>query len=197
MTVSRVDGDGGLARGRDRVESELALFTSERLTGLVAVHAAVIAQESKALIVPGTSGAGKSSLAVAAAAAGAVVLSDEYALIDPTSGLVTGWRRAVRVRQPGGGVDRLDLATESGPIPVGLIALVAYAGVSAQSWAPISRAEAVLGLLANTVCARSRPDEALDAALAIARPARAVAGPRGEAADAIVELLELLDHTGR
>ena len=58
-----------------------------------------------------------------------------------------------------------------------------------------SRLVAVLGLLANTVCARSRPDEALDAALAIARSARAVAGPRGEAADAVVELLALL-HDG-
>ncbi len=198
VTVGRVDRgdrDGGPGRGWDRVESELALFAAERLAGLVAVHAAVIVRGSRALIVPGTSGAGKSTLCVAAADAGADVLSDEYGLVDPTSGLVTGWRRAVRVRRPGGGVDRLDLATESGPVPVGLIALVAHAGDSAQSWLPISGAGAVLGLLANTVCARSRPDEALDAALAIARSAPAVAGPRGEAGDAIVELLDLLDHS--
>ena len=152
----------------------------------------MIVQGSSALIVPGTSGAGKSTLCVAAVAAGAEVLSDEYALVDPTSGLVTGWRRAVRIRRPGGCADRLDLATESGPVPVGLIALVAHAGESARSWAPVSGAEAVLGLIANAVCAQSRPDEALDAALAVTRSAPAIAGLRGEAGDAIVELLDLL-----
>lgn len=196
ITVGRSVDDGQPWVGSDRVESELALFTSERLAGLVAVHAAVIVRGSRAMVVPGTSGAGKSTLCVAAAAAGADVLSDEYALIDPTTGVVTGWRRPVRVRRPDGRVDRLDIATESGPVPVGLVALVNHTVDNADSWAPISRADAVLGLLANTVCARSRPDEALDAALAIARSASSVAGPRGEAAQAIVELLALLDASG-
>jgi hypothetical protein len=193
ITVGRSVDDGLPGRSSNRVESELALFTSERLAGLVAVHAAVIVHGSRALVVPGTSGAGKSTLCVVAVDAGADVLSDEYALVDPATGFVTGWRRPVRVRRPGGGVDRLDIATESDPVPVGLVALVSHTGDHAESWAPISRADAVLGLLANTVCARSRPDEALDAALAIARSAPAIAGPRGEAAKAIVELLALLD----
>lgn len=195
ITVRRSVDGGEPWRGRDRLESELALFASERLAGLVAVHAAVIVQGSRALVVPGTSGAGKSTLSVAAVAAGARVLSDEYALVDPVTGLVTGWRRPVRVRRPDGGVDRLDIATESDPVPVGLVALVTHNTDHGQSWAPISRADAVLGLLANTVCARSRPDEALDAALAVARSARSVAGPRGEAVDAIVGLLALLDDS--
>lgn len=192
VTVSLAEDVGGLRRGWDRVESELALFASERLAGLVAVHAAVIVQGSVALVVPGASGVGKSTLCVAAAAAGAEILTDEYALVDPASGLVAGWPRPVRVRRPGGGADRLDLVTESWPVSVGLLAFVAHVTGSAPLWAPITRAEAVLGLLANTVCARSRPDAALDAALAVVRSASAVAGSRGEAADAVVELLALL-----
>ena len=196
ITVGASVDDGRPGRGNDRLESELALFTSERLAGLVAVHAAVIVRGSDALLVPGSSGAGKSTLCVAAAAAGLDILTDEYALVDPTSGLVTGWRRPVRVRRPDGGIDRLDLATESDPIPVGLVALVRHDATAASSWAAISGAEAALGLLANTVCARSRPDEALDAALSIARSAPAVAGTRGEASQAIVELLAMLDDAG-
>lgn len=192
VIVGVADDFPGQQRAWDRVESDLALFASERLAGLVAVHAAVIVSGSLALLVPGASGVGKSTLCVAAAAAGAAVLTDEYALLDPASGLVSGWRRRVRVRQPGGGVDRLDLAVESGPVQVGLLAFLAHAPDSAPTWAPITGAEAVLGLLANTVCAQSRPDEALDAALAVARSARAVAGSRGEAADTVVELLALL-----
>jgi hypothetical protein len=197
VTVGLTEQAGDPQRCWDRVESELALFASERLAGLVAVHAAVIVRGSKALVVPGASGAGKSSLCVAAAAAGAQILTDEYALVDPASGLVTGWRRPVRVRRPGGVVDRIDLATKSGPVEVGLVAFVVYTTRSAPPWATLTGAEAVLGLLANTVCARSRPDAALDAALAIARSARAVAGSRGEAADAVVRLLALLDDDSR
>ena len=183
--------------GWERVESELALFAAERLTGLVAVHAAVVVRGSKALLVPGASGVGKSSLCVAAANAGAQVLSDEYALVDPTTGLVTGWRRPVRVRREGGGVDRFDLTVASASVPVGLVALVKHDPVAGRSWAPINGAGAVLGLLANTVCAQSRPDESLDAALAIARSAAAVSGTRGEAAHAVVDLLSLLDEHSR
>lgn len=180
--------------GWDRVESDLALFAAERLTGLIAVHAAVIVRSDRALIVPGRSGAGKSTLCIAAIEAGAKVLTDEYALVDPATGWVTGWQRPIRVRRESGdGVDRLDVATASDPVPVGLIALVAHDSAARETWAPISASEAVMGILANTVCARSRPDEALDAALAIARSASAVAGPRGEAAPAIAELLALLD----
>jgi hypothetical protein len=183
--------------GWERIESELALFAAERLSGLVAIHAALVLEprSGRALLVPGPSGVGKSSLCVAAAAAGAMVLSDEFALADPATGLVTGWHRPVRVRRGDGGVERVDLAQASEPVPVGLVALVQFGEGGGDAWAPIGPAEAVVGLLANTVCARSRPDESLDAALAIARSAPAVAGTRGEANRAITALLELVAGT--
>ncbi len=177
----------------DRLESELALFAAERIDQRVAVHAAVIVHCGRAVLVPGMSGAGKSSLCVAAVAAGATVLTDEYALVDPVSGWVTGWLRPVRVRRADGGVDRLDLAVASGPVPVGLVALVTYSSSEKPTLAPIAVADTVLGLLANTVCARSRPDESFTAALAIGRSVPAVGGIRGDATEAIAELLTMLD----
>lgn len=178
--------------GWERIESELALFASERLSGLIAVHAAVLALDGRVLLIPGASGIGKSTLTVAAHRAGAVVLSDEYALVDPATGLVTGWQRPVRVRQPGGVVDRLDLITPSEPLPVRAVALVRFDPTVGDQWAPIPASECVLGLLANTVCARSRADESLDAAIAIARGAECVSGTRGEADASVNELLALL-----
>lgn len=191
-----VDGEPSPG-GWERLESELALFASERLDGLIAIHAGVIAHDGHVLLLPGISGTGKSTLCVEAAALGAHVLSDEYALVDPTSGYVIGWQRPVRVRQPNGAVDRRDITVAADPTPVGLVALLHFSPGSGGSWAPITPAEAVLGLLANTVCARSRPDESLDAALAIARNVPAIAGPRGEGATAIRQLIALLtshDH---
>ena len=179
--------------GWDRLESELALFAAERLAGLVAVHAAVIALHDRALLIPGPTGVGKSRLCAAAADEGAGVLSDEYALVDPQSGMVTGWQRAVRIRRPDGGVDRLDLVRPADPMPVGLVALVEFQPNGSLVIEDLAPASATLGLLANTVCARSRPQESLDAALRIARACPAVAGTRGEAAEAVQLLLARLN----
>lgn len=187
LTVE-VDGKTSLD-GWDRVESELALFSAERLAGKIAVHAAAIAMNGRALLVPGPSGAGKSSLCVAAAEAGATILSDEYALIDIGTATVTGWQRPVRIRRPDGGVDRLDLAEQTGPMPVALVALLVFQPGTALMIQDLAPSTATLGLLANTVCARSRPHESLDATLLVASTCNAVKGIRGDAAEAIEALL--------
>jgi hypothetical protein len=137
---------------------------------------------------------GKSTLCVAAADAGARVLSDEYALVDLSTGLVTGWQRPVRVRLERGGVERRDIAVASEPVPVGLVAVLAFDGSAEPAIASITPAEAAIELMDNTVCARSRPDMSLDAALVVARSARSVKGSRAEAAVAISELFGLLER---
>lgn len=176
------------------LEQALTAVAVERLPHLVAVHAAVLARDGVAVLVPASSGAGKSTLAVAAAAAGADVLSDEYALVDPDTGLVTGWPRPVRVRRADGTEERLDLAVGSDPLPVGLVAAVAYEPGGTSAWTPLSSSEIVLELLANTICARTRPDSSLDAAMAVARHAQGVRGKRGDATEALRDLLALLDE---
>lgn len=178
----------------DLFEQTLTLFAVARLSRLVAVHSAAIAHKGRVLVVPARSEGGKSTLAIAAHNAGATLLSDEYTLIDPATGLVTGWRRHVRRRRLDGTTERLDLAEACEPLPVGLIAAVSYQPDTDGTWHEMSPAEATTELLAHTICARTRPHDALDAALAIARDARAVAGNRPEAATAIVELLALMDQ---
>jgi hypothetical protein len=187
----RIEGEVS-SGGWHRVESELSLFAAERLAGQVAVHAAVVVHEHRALVVPGPSYVGKSRLCVAAAEAGLAVLTDEYALVDPSTGLVTGWPRPVRLRRDDGTLERFDLLSDVGPVPVAVVAFVQYRASATDDWAPVSGAEAVIGLLDNTVCAQTRPDDALDAALALARNAVAVAGDRGDAVRALPALLALM-----
>lgn len=187
--------DGAVMPGAwERIESDLALFASEHLAGLVAVHAAVVVHDGRAVVLPGVSGSGKSTLSVAATAAGLTLLSDEYALVDPSSGAVTGWVRPVRLRRPGGVIERLDLAVESSPVPVALVALLRFEPGADCDWHEVPPSEGVLGLMANTVCAQSRPDESFDAALAVMRSARCVSGMRGEADIAVQRLLVELDR---
>ena len=122
----------------DLLESTLTLFAVTRLTHLVAVHSAAIAHDGRVLVVPAVSGGGKSTLSIAAVEAGATLLSDEYTLIDPATGLVSGWRRPVRRLRDDGETDRLDITSASEPLPVGLVAAVAYDPEGSGTWRSIS-----------------------------------------------------------
>lgn len=175
------------------LQSELTLFAVRRLSRLVAVHAAAIVHRGRVMMVPASSGGGKSTLSLAAHRAGLAVLSDEYTLVDPDTGLVTGWTRPVRERRRDGSIALADIAVVSEPLPVGLVALVRH-DPEGDRWVPISGGEATGEILAHTVCARTRPDDALDAVLHITRSAPAVRGARGEAADAIADLLAHMDR---
>jgi hypothetical protein len=184
-------GDAPPPDAWDMLEQSMTAFAVTRLAHLVAVHAAAIEWEGQLILAPGASGSGKSSLSVAATEAGAAVLSDEYALINPLDGQVSGWKRPVRMRRDGA-TDRLDIAVASEPLPVGLIVFLEHQPGADNQWEPITPAHAAGKLLSHTICARDRPDESLDAALSVVRGARAVAGVRGEARPAIDELLALL-----
>jgi len=64
----------------------------------VVVHASVVERGGRAMIFPATSGAGKSTLAAALGYAGWRLLSDEFAIIDPDTGLVLPLPRLARCR---------------------------------------------------------------------------------------------------
>jgi hypothetical protein len=128
-------------------------------------------------------------LTVAAAAAGATIASDEYALVNPDTGLIQGWNRRVRLRTPTG-IERVDLAVDIEPTPVAVIAAVTYlpGDLLLQKLSP---AETAFELLANTVCAQSRPVESLAAAVLLSRSADGFKGTRGEAREAVNEIHDL------
>jgi len=177
--------DATTTAGWDRVESDLGLFAAERVSDRVAVHAALALVDGRAVVLPGRSFAGKTTLGLALAAEGAVLASDEYALVDPATGLVTGWPRPARVRMSGGDSRREPVAAAIPPTPVALVALLRFdaALVDAEravEVAPLTRADAVVRVLDETVCARSRPDPSFDAALHLSA-ADVVAGRRGAA----------------
>ena len=62
------------------------------------LHAAVLARDDDALILPGAPGAGKSTLTAALALRGWRLLSDELTLIDPQTGLLHGLARPVSLK---------------------------------------------------------------------------------------------------
>jgi hypothetical protein len=176
----------------DRLESDLGLFAAERVADRVAIHAALAVVDGVAVLLPGRSFAGKTTLGLALADAGATLASDEYALVDPTTGLVTGWPRPARVREGVKGSRRVPVAPTIDPTPVGLVALLRYRADDVDAVtpddAPLTRADAVVAVLDETVCARSRLGLSLDAALAVTR-GDLVRGTRGAADEAAAWLI--------
>jgi hypothetical protein len=175
-----------------RFESDFGLYVSEKLPGFVAVHAALLHVDDAVVIVPGKSGVGKSSLCVAAMDAGWEVWSDEYCLIDTSTGEVSGWPRPVRQRLAGGGVRRIDHQGPVGPGQATHVLTMTYsADVSGLALEPMSPGQVAMDLMANTVCARSRPEETFRATTALAKTVNGFTGHRGDVASCLEALREV------
>lgn len=76
----------------------VAVMAGLQQRGLLAVHAAAVARGGRAVVLSGPGGTGKTTLALALAARGFEILSDELAVLDPAGRLVFPYRRNVHVR---------------------------------------------------------------------------------------------------
>src|SRR5271163_2658995 len=126
----------------------------QHLTTLRAVHAGAVLWGERALLLPGVSHAGKSSLVAELLRHGATYFSDEYALID-LDGRVHPYPRPMLLRNgspeqvpvlPG---DR-NASVGDAPAPVGWILSLEYQPLGAWSVATVSQSETLLTLLRNT-----------------------------------------------
>ena len=64
----------------------------------VMIHAAVLERDGRAVVLPGTPGAGKSTLCAGLAHRGWRLLSDEFALLRPADGLLVPWPRPISLK---------------------------------------------------------------------------------------------------
>lgn len=203
-TETEREGEGGgeLVRSSDSTAHRLHALDSEirsaialAAPGLVFVHAGVVAVDGQAIVLPGLSMAGKTTLVAALVRAGATYLSDEYAVL-AADGLVHPYPRRLSVRGPGGRrevpVSDIGGRAADGPVPVALVASLTYHPDATWSVCPTGAADGAEALIANAVAARTRPTEVLRAAGIVARAATHLAGERGDAAVAADALLRAL-----
>jgi hypothetical protein len=179
----------------DDLESHLQLCVADGAPERVFVHAGVVGWQGKAILIPGRSQSGKSTLVANLLAAGATYYSDEYAVID-SSGLVHPYARRLALRQAQGEPMLRRTAEELGssagqqPLPVGLVALTRYQSGARWCPKPVSVGAGLLELLHHTVPARREPERALVALERAVATARMLKGARGEADDAAHALLD-------
>jgi hypothetical protein len=159
------------------------------------VHAGTVEHDGRAIVFPGYSFAGKTTLTEAFVRAGATYYSDEFAVLD-SDGLVHPYPKPLSIRsgdeslQADHPVESLNGTAGVDAIPLGFLIVTYYK--PGTDWAPreLSAGEAALALLSHTVTARTRPDEAIRAISRSLRDAVALEGERGEATELVDELLQ-------
>jgi hypothetical protein len=181
--------------------SDLELWIAENAEPFIFVHAGCVGVDGRAVVLPGYSMSGKSTLTAALISAGAEYLSDEYAVVD-RRGYVHSYARPLSQRLlPGLPAQRVSPSSlgariAKDPVRLAMIATLRYEP-TVHDFAPqlVTRGQGILDLLANTVPAQSRPVEALNALQRATADAIAVRGVRGDADQAAAALLKMLVDT--
>jgi hypothetical protein len=184
----------GLEEALDRFAADVQLHVAERARRRVFVHAGVVGWEGRAIVIPGQSFSGKTTLVEELVRAGATYYSDDYAVFD-ARGHVHPFPRQLGIRRNGAQerhpVESLGGVAGKVPLPVGLVVVTEY-DANVQGWRPrsLSAGRAVLELLGHAVAARRKPDEVLDALQRATAKARTLKGRRGEAQRVAAKILE-------
>jgi hypothetical protein len=183
------------------LESELRQSVAARSPRRTFVHAGVVGWRGWAIVVPGRSRSGKTTLVAELIRAGASYLSDEFAVLD-ARGRVHPFAKPLSIR----GLDGCDVhvrrpsAEELGgqsakaPLPVGLVVLAVHRAGAQWEPARLTAGQAVIEMLAHTVPARLRPAESLRALERAVVRAVVVKGERDEAAELAPRLLRMLEE---
>src|SRR5215467_3981439 len=159
--VTRLARSSNLEDVMERFESDLQLYVAESARKRLFVHAGVVEWSNKAIIVPGRSHSGKTTLVAELVRAGARFYSDEYAVLDK-DGRVHPFAKPLAVRDASGKQMRCppeDFGGASGrrPIPTGVLVVTSFETGARWRPRPVSPGKGILALLANTVAARSKP----------------------------------------
>jgi len=177
------------------LELDLELYIGDHARRRTFVHAGVVGWNGQAIVIPGRSFSGKSSLVKALVKAGAEYYSDEFAVLDER-GRVHPYPIPLAIRPAQDGdrpvkyrVEELGGVAGACPLPVGLVLITRYVGGARFRPRPLSAGRAVLELLTHTLPARRRPERVLDALTQAVAQASVLRGTRGEAEETARQIL--------
>jgi hypothetical protein len=181
-------------------ESDIQIYVGILAHRRIFVHAGVVEWKGQAIVIPGKSMSGKSTLTAELVRAGATYYSDEYAVLDER-GRVHPYPRQLGLRLPGTDEQTKVRAEELGgrvgskPLPVGMVVVSQYH--EGARWRPrkLSAGQGALEVLANTVPARTRPEQSLSSIQQAVTSARIFKGRRGDAKETAELILESLSRS--
>ncbi len=167
----------------------------------VFVHAGVVGRNGKAVVIPGSSFRGKTTLVKALVELGCEYYSDEYALIDE-SGLVHPFARELSIRTDPPNVREDPMSVESfggrigtEPIPVGAVLVTEYSDGPCWEPAYLSPGEGVMELIPHTLCMQTYPERSLNVLKLAISGALLAKSYRGDAQKCARIILDFIDNT--
>ncbi len=168
------------------IDAAIAQFSRQSLF----LHSGVVVYEGIAILLPGKSGSGKTTIVLEAILRGGTYYSDEYALVE-SDGTILPFARPLSVKHDHDSVKRrvnpssLGAKIGQAGLRIDVVALCNF--VKGAQWQPkmLKPAEAVLELAANTVAAKSRPEDTLHRMTHLASRCDTLKGVRGEASDCL------------
>jgi len=189
-----------LAHALAVLESEIRQCVATGAERRTFVHAGVVGWRGRAIVIPGRSRSGKTTLVAELVKAGAAYLSDEFAVLDGR-GRVHPFAKPLSIRGASGcdrharaqRAEELGGSRASGAMPVRLVVLTEHR--PGAGWSPerLTTGQAVLELLGHTVPARLRPAASLLSLERAVAHAVVLKGPRGEARDVAPILLRSVE----
>lgn len=160
------------------------------------VHAGVVGWRGRAILIPGRTRAGKSTLVKALVERGATFYSDEYAVIDGY-GRVHDYPRDLSLRRRAGKqrfpAEQLREGRPTPPLPIGAVVLTKFERGARFAPSTVPHGKAALDLFANCLSARREPQRDLKALARSVSGAVTLSGARGEARTAARAILGTLE----
>jgi hypothetical protein len=205
--LNLVYGDAGrLARDRELQPILHAFDADVRLSvGILArrrvfVHAGVVGWKGRAIVIPGRTMTGKTSMVAALLRLGAEYYSDEYAVLD-LKGRVHPFAKPLSIRRSGEPIaarlpaEAFGARTGSKALPIAVILDTHFR--EGSRWRPktVPRSVGMLSLLGNTLTARLRPARNMPVLRDAVREAVVLKGVRGDAEETAHDLLDFINTT--
>jgi hypothetical protein len=178
------------------LESRAQHYVATVAEHVVFVHAGVVAWRGKAILLPGKSFSGKSTLTMALVDAGATYYSDEYAVLD-AQGLVHAFPRMPRLRPDVEAPKTTSLPAASAlpPLPIGLVVNAHYNPNAPWQPRQLTLGETLLAMLENTVAVRRQAEFSISALKNAVASAIGLQCERADAASAARSILQLITES--
>ena len=182
-------------------DSLVRILVAEHARSVVFVHAGAIGWRGKAIVFPGDSFQGKTTLVAELVRRGATYYSDEYAIFD-SDGRVLPFARPLALRSDEGlifetPVTAAELGAETGTEPIESRVFIFTKYDPGAVWEPefLTPGQAIVEIVAQTIPIRVNPEFAINVLKKATGNAIIAKSPRRDAAEFAEKFLEFVDNT--
>ncbi|MDC1446318.1 hypothetical protein N8366_09210 [Amylibacter sp.] len=183
----------------ERFESWLSITVGFLAPKHTFVHAGSVSYKGHAIIIPGKSFSGKSTLVSELLNHGADYLSDEFAILN-TNGMVMPWAKPISMRYDETAkqinVDPSHFGAKilQTPVPLGLVIITKFK--ENAIWRPrsVSKGKALLGMLDNCLSGQLYPERNFKTLGNAIHGTKSIKSSRGEAKYTAVKILKIMDN---